>query len=392
MGAVEAVRMTTDSPLVLDHAVVSLPKAGEELCGDSVRIVKHDQATIVVLADGLGSGVKANILSTMTVRIAATLAERGLPVEDIVDTISRTLPVCKTRNLAYSTFTIVHIDAAGYARLVEFDNPPALLIRNGELVNLVRRKRRVGTHTVIEASFQLEEGDYLVLVSDGVIHAGIGGLVPLGWQWRNLADYLCRNAEAGETAYTMAHRVEKTVRHLYEGKLGDDSTVLVLRMRVPNQLTVLVGPPENPRDDAKVAHLFKQAAGNKVVCGGTTASIIAREWQAPLSVDLSSLSPDTPPSAHLPGVNLTTEGIITVSQALDHIKSNKPIRGDQGTSAKLAKILLAADAVHFIVGRAINPAHQNPSLGGRLALKFQVIEDLQRELKKQGKNVTVTCY
>jgi serine/threonine protein phosphatase PrpC len=324
MGAVEAVRMTTDSPLVLDHAVVSLPKAGEELCGDSVRIVKHDQATIVVLADGLGSGVKANILSTMTVRIAATLAERGLPVEDIVDTISRTLPVCKTRNLAYSTFTIVHIDAAGYARLVEFDNPPALLIRNGELVNLVRRKRRVGTHTVIEASFQLEEGDYLVLVSDGVIHAGIGGLVPLGWQWRNLADYLCRNAEAGETAYTMAHRVEKTVRHLYEGKLGDDSTVLVLRMRVPNQLTVLVGPPENPRDDAKVAHLFKQAAGNKVVCGGTTASIIAREWQAPLSVDLSSLSPDTPPSAHLPGVNLTTEGIITVSQALDHIKSNKP--------------------------------------------------------------------
>lgn len=378
--------------LLLEKATVSLPKVGEELCGDSVRIVQQGDSTIAVLADGLGSGVKANILSTMTARIAATLFERGLPLEAVVDTISRTLPVCKVRNLAYSTFSIAQVNSDGACYMVEFDNPPAIVIRDGELLPIRRQERNIAGHKLTEATVNLLEDDYLVIVSDGVVHAGIGALVPLGWQWENLAGYLCRNATAMETAHTMAHRVEKTVRHLYEGKPGDDATVLVMRVRRPTGLTVVVGPPVEPANDKVVARVLQEAPGMKVVCGGTTAGIIAREWDVALHVDLATLDPDTPPLAHIPGVDLTTEGIITVSQALDLMRSGKPLRDTKGTAARLARMLLSADDVHFVVGRAINPAHQNPGLGGRLALKFQVITELQRELEKQGKTVTMTCF
>jgi serine/threonine protein phosphatase PrpC len=377
---------------VIEHAVVSMPKAGEELCGDSTQIVSRGDATIAVLADGLGSGVKASILSTMTTRIAATLFDKGLPLDAVVDTLSSTLPVCKVRNLAYSTFTIVVVEAGRAAYLAEFDNPPAILVRDGEFVELERCARQIGDHAVTEASVQLEEDDFLVIVSDGVVHAGIGGLIPLGWRWDNVAEYVRRNSVHQETALNLARRVEKTCRHLYEDKPGDDATVLVMRPRRPSSLTMVVGPPENPKDDVTVAELLREAGGVRVVCGGTTASLIAREWQVPLRVDLDTIGPEEPPLAHMPGVNLTTEGIITISRALDLLKSGKPLSERKEAPYRLARLLAKADDVHFVIGRAINPAHQNPSLGGRLALKFQVIEELRRELVAQGKHVTTTCF
>ncbi|NLN18855.1 MAG: serine/threonine-protein phosphatase [Firmicutes bacterium] len=378
--------------IVIEHAVVCIPKDGEELCGDSTQVISRGDATIAVLADGLGSGVKASILSTMTTRIAATLFDKGLPLDAVVDTLSSTLPVCKVRNLAYSTFTIVLIEAGRAAYLAEFDNPPAILVRDGELVELVRHERRIGDHAVTEASVELEEDDFLVVVSDGVVHAGIGGLIPLGWRWENVAEYVRRNSVHMESALDLARRLEKTCRHLYEGKPGDDATVLVMRPRRPVSLTMVVGPPEDPNDDARVAELLREASGMKVVCGGTTASLIAREWQVPLRIDLDTMSPDDPPLAHMPGVNLTTEGIITISRTLDLLKSGRRIEDRREAPYRLARLLMQADDIHFVIGRAINPAHQNPDLGGRLALKFQVIEELRRELVARGKHVRTTCF
>lgn len=392
MSVATVLPASDEREFVVEHAVVSIPKVGEELCGDSVQVVSQEDATIAVLADGLGSGVKASILSTMTTRIAATLFDKGLSLDAVVDTLSSTLPVCKVRNLAYSTFTIAVVEPGRALYLAEFDNPPAILVRDGELVEMERWERRIHNYVIKEASVELEEDDFLVIVSDGVVHAGIGGLVPLGWRWDNVADYVCRNSVQQETAMGLARRLEKTCRHLYEDEPGDDATILIMRSRQPSSLTMVVGPPEDPVYDAHVAELLRQARGLKVVCGGTTASLIAREWQVPLHVDLDTIEPDEPPLGYMPGVNLTTEGIITVSRTLDLIKSGKSLRSLDGAPARLAKMLLGADDIHFIIGRAINPAHQNPSLGGRLALKFQVIEELQRELIAQGKQVTTTCF
>ena len=96
--------------LCADIGYKSINHYGEELCGDHVDIVEESEnSTVIVLADGLGSGVKASILSTLTSKIISTMMAAGLSIEDCVSTIAATLPVCSVRGVAYSTFTIMHI-------------------------------------------------------------------------------------------------------------------------------------------------------------------------------------------------------------------------------------------------------------------------------------------
>jgi len=378
--------------LVVEHSLINLAKSGEELCGDCVQLAKRNGSTVAVLADGLGSGVKANILATLTARIAATMSKHGFPLEDVVDTLTRTLPECRTRKLAYSTFTIVQIADDGMTYLAEFDNPPVIVLHDGELLPLKRSERNIDGHHVAETRVQLNDGDFVVAVSDGVVNAGLGRITPLGWSWDYLAGFLCRNVDENETAQELALRIERTCRQLYGGHLQDDTTALVMKVRTPVTVMLVVGPPENKRDDAKMAALLQQYSGRRVVCGGTTAQIIAREWSAPIRVDIPIEDISVPPLAHIPGVDLTTEGIITISQTLGYIRNNNLLIGNNSTPARLARLLLGADDIHFVVGRAINPAHQNPALGGGLALKLKVIEELQREMEALGKKVQVTCF
>ncbi len=97
----------------MESGNVSLFKKGEELCGDMVEKIYHDDAYTLVLADGLGSGVKANVLSTLTSKIIGTMMADGQPIEDCVATIVETLPVCSVRQVAYSTFTILQVRRNG---------------------------------------------------------------------------------------------------------------------------------------------------------------------------------------------------------------------------------------------------------------------------------------
>ena len=152
---------------VVECVYKSLNHKGEELCGDKVEIVRTKNSDILVLADGLGSGVKANILSTLTSKIIATMIQEGAPLEDTVETISSTLPLCSVRHLAYSTFSILEISHDGEAHLVEFDNPACFCLRKGELIRPPFVKREIAGKEIRESFFRVELGDYYVLVSDG---------------------------------------------------------------------------------------------------------------------------------------------------------------------------------------------------------------------------------
>ena len=169
---------------------MSLNKHGEELCGDNVVIARRPDSVIMVLSDGLGSGVKANILATLTTKIAATMLEMGASLEEVVETVGHSLPVCQVRDLAYSTFTILQIFSDGRVYLAEFDNPAVFYLHRGELTEIPKTERYIGDKKVKEARFQAEIGDFLVAISDGVVHAGIGGVLNLGWQWSNVARFL----------------------------------------------------------------------------------------------------------------------------------------------------------------------------------------------------------
>ena len=158
----------------IESGYVSLSKHGEELCGDRVEIINGDDSVTMVLADGLGSGVKANILATLTSKIIGTMIANGLGIGDAVETIAQTLPVCSQRKIAYSTFSILKAENNGEASLIQYDNPSALFLRDGKCIDYDVKQVEVHGKNILESHFTLRKNDMFLLISDGVVHAGVG--------------------------------------------------------------------------------------------------------------------------------------------------------------------------------------------------------------------------
>ncbi len=375
----------------------SLIKTGEELCGDNVTVLRTPKSLITVLSDGLGSGVKANILATLTGKIASTMLENGSTLEEVVQTLIQTLPVCKIRGLAYATFTVVQIFTDGSLYIAESDNPELLFFRAGKRYILPRKQSQIEGKVIYESSFKLIEDDILVLFSDGVINAGIGGIRPLGWQIEEIASeieaiFLNKNTTA--TPKEIATHIRDRSQEYYRSHIGDDATVICLKVRQPRQLNLAIGPPVDKAKDKEYVKHFILKEGLKVTCGGTTATLVARELGRELKVNFDG-SRQTPPTGSIDGIDLVTEGIVTLCKTLDLIKE---VEGDpvyiqaHDGAAELARMLLKADKVYFQVGQAINPAHQNPNLPQNLALKNQVVRELCSYLQVLGKEIDISFY
>ena len=387
--------------LFVDAAWESLNHYGEELCGDKVEFIRRDDYFLMVLADGLGSGVKANILSTLTSKIIATMLSNGATLTDAVETIASTLPVCSERGVAYSTFTIVKIELNGSVYLAEFDNPSLVLFHEDILTSIQRDELQIEGKTIYTSSFTVEPDDMLITFSDGVVHAGVGRLLDLGWQYDNIVSYLCENLLPGMSPRAIVKRLLASVNTLYMDKPGDDSTVCAMRVKPSTPLTVMVGPPMNSELDKVVVDKLMRSGGIKVVCGGTTSQIVSKVTGRKLEVLIDYENPAVPPTARIPGIDLVTEGVLTVGKALDYIKEyTSADNHDAGFmlnkkdgATQLAKYLLEdCTEIRFLVGQALNPAHQNPGMPVSLGLKLNLIKDLASELEKSGKKVTMEFF
>lgn len=376
--------------MYLETGSFQLKKWGEELCGDSIQLTRDSGRVVAVLSDGLGSGVKANILSTLTSKIIITMLSGGASLAEVVETVSKTLPVCQERHLAYSTFTVARVEPDGEAQIVEFDNPSVIVVQKGKRQELEFQEYQLAGKRIRESKIKLSEDDYLVLISDGIVHAGAGGILNLGWQWQEVANYTERLCASGNEAQDVAEWLGRATEQLYEGKPGDDATIVVLRGRKSRSATIAVGPPLRMEEDAILASTLAIAPGKKVICGGTTSQIIAREWGRELEVDLSDPG-ELPPTGKLAGVDLVTEGVITLAQAKQMLE-NGEFTDDLDGASRLVKILNKSDEITFLVGRAINPAHQNPNFPLDLGLKSQLVRELAQQLEKMNKAVTVKYF
>ena len=387
----------------VDEIHESLNHFGEELCGDKVEVVRQDDGFVMVLADGLGSGVKANILSTLTSKIIATMLSEGGTLDDAVSTITATLPVCSERNLAYSTFTIITVDKEGYTSITEFDNPLCVVYRDDKPFYVHREQIDVFGKNIYVSNFQAETGDKIVSFSDGVVHAGVGSLLDLGWMYDNVVKYVDDIVKKGNNIRSILRDILNTVSSFYLDKPGDDSTVSVIEFKKSVKGTIMVGPPMRKDLDHEVVSKLVNSEGYKIVCGGTTSQIVANELNEEVEVMIDYESPQLPPTAVIKGIDLVTEGVLTLGKAVQILQEMNDedtetrlksfaIHKKDGAS-KLAKMLCEeCTDVSFLVGRAINPAHQNPDLPISLNLKLQLVKECAAQLEKMGKRVNITYY
>ena len=389
------------SNLCPDIGYLSVNHFGEELCGDHVDVVSGgDGSKVIVLADGLGSGVKASILSTLTAKIISTMLAAGMDLEDCVSTIAATLPVDAQRGVAYSTFTILHLKSNQTAELIQFDNPLAVLIRDGSSVDYPRTEINVDGKRIFRSILRLQEEDVFLLMSDGCPHAGIGTAYNFGWRREDIIDFMEPLTVVGYTAKTLATLLVNECFQLYGGQPGDDATACVVRVRRRTPMNLLFGPPANRDDANRMMSLFFSKEGKHIICGGTTASIAANYLGKPLVTTLDYVAKDVPPISKLESVDLVTEGIITVNKVLtyakDYLRDNLSYEQwnfQNDGASQIARLLFEeATDINFYVGRAINPAHQDPRLPINFSIKMNLVEELSACLEQMGKRIKVSYF
>ena len=260
--------------LCTDIGFMSVNKFGEQLCGDHVEVIdQSDDSHVVVLADGLGSGVKASILSTLTSTIISTMVANGMSLESCVDTIAATLPICEVRKVAYSTFTIVRTIDNREAEIIQYDNPKLILLRDGKSFDYPQTETKIDGKTIYKTKIDLHENDFLVFTSDGAIWAGVGTTMNFGWQREEIVEFLEKMVRPDFTAKTVSSLLLDECCRLYGGKPGDDTTVCTVKIRRRKSVNLLFGPPRDPKDVNKMMTLFFAKEGKHIVSGGTTSTL-----------------------------------------------------------------------------------------------------------------------
>lgn len=379
----------------------SLIKYGEELCGDHIDLVKpDDDNTVIVLADGLGSGVKACILSTLTSKIISTMMANNIPIEECEKTIAATLPVCNVRKLAYSTFTIICIRRSEEAEIIQYDNPNIILLRDGKNYELPLTTVITGGKTILRSKISLQENDTFFAMSDGAIHAGIGQELNFGWERENIISYMEMMYDSGYPAKTLTTILLDKCRDLYGGQPRDDTTVCTIKIRKRVPMSLMVGPPANPDDLRRMHSLFFAKNGKHIICGGTTSKLAAAYLHKKVIPGFEYIDPEIPPIAKIDGVDLVTEGIITLNKVLenarDYLDDNDTYDkwGTRRDGASLISRMLFEEAtdINFFVGKAINPAHQDPNLPITFSVKMQLIDELTKKLEAMGKRIKVSYF
>ncbi|WP_310604915.1 SpoIIE family protein phosphatase [Anaerosporobacter sp.] len=386
----------------VDVSYKSLNKHHEELCGDKVEILKTENSNIIILADGMGSGVKANILATLTSKILGTMFLNGAKIDECVETIVNTLPVCQVRQVAYSTFSILQIFHDGTAYLVEFDNPSCVFIREEKIIKLPFTERIIADKKIRECRFDVKLNDCFVLMSDGVIHAGVGQILNFGWTWDHMAEYTLESTKKTLSASRLASILSKACDDLYMQTPGDDTTIAVARIIDRKVVHIFTGPPQKKEDDEVLMEEFMSGDAQRIVCGGTSANIVSRVLNREIRTSLNYIDPEIPPTANIDGFRLVTEGVLTLNRAVTLMKQYVEDEIDEyffmeldkeNGGSSLAKVLIEeCTTLKLFVGKAINIAHQNPNLPFDLSIRMHLIELLMEYMKKMGKDVEVKYY
>jgi len=367
---------------------------GERICGDvfQYRYIREEDRVIAVLSDGMGHGVKANMLATLASTMALNFTREHKDVDRIADIIMNTLPVCSQRKISYATFTIIDIESTGKISILEYDNPPVIVLRNDKLLEtetttIRLEKVRHAGKSLRKYSFIPRKEDRIIMCSDGVTQSGMGSdAYPFGWERENVINYI-RNLIKGDKSISADALSGKivTMAHKNDGyRAKDDISCAVIYFREPRKLLLCTGPPYQKDKDKELALKVKEFKGKVIISGGTTADIIARELNRPVTDNLVFEDPELPPESFIQGIDLVTEGILTLQKVNEILKTySNSVKLGKGPADKIVKLFMESDEIHFIIGTRINIAHQDPSLPVDLEIRRTVVKRIARLLEEK---------
>ncbi|MDR0524976.1 MAG: serine/threonine-protein phosphatase [Spirochaetaceae bacterium] len=402
--------MTPENPaldMFIETASYQVKKKGESAPGDVFLSQKsRSGARIVsVLSDGLGSGVKANVLASLTATMLSKFVLMDIPPGRAAEIMIDSLPVCRERGLAYATFTLVDARHDMSARIIEYENPPLFILRNGELLTLEkervpieRKKKNTGpqNETLFLSNLSALPGDRIIFFSDGVTQAGMGGDAhPAGWGIGNARNRVITAVRSNPSISAMALAQALVQSAEYADRKGpkDDISCAVVYFRKPRDLLVLTGPPFRPESDREFVRFFSEFPGRKIISGGTTGQIIARGLGRTITGDTTAYSGDQPPAAKMEGADLVCEGILTLGTVAEELSAGSAAQsGAPSPSARIRELLLDSDRITFLVGTKINEAHQDPSMPVELEIRRNVVKRIAELLEETYMKAVVIRY
>lgn len=378
--------------------IVSLNKKKEKICGDYYTIITDpdSDSTVMVLSDGLGSGVKANILATLTAEMLSIMIARKVNIRTAVKAVADTLPVCSVRNLAYATFTVM-VAEENEICLLQYDNPDVILLRNGKNVEYYRDILMFGEKEIHQSYFQFREGDMLIFMSDGVTNAGMGKTTYAGWGREEVVGFCEQHYRDGMSAQEMSSAIADAGLALNLDETDDDLTVLTVAAMKKNIVNIMVGPPADREDDRSYFETFFQKEGMRVVCGGTTAKLVADYLQTEVAGLPDSGTEEVPAMSEIKGIDLVTEGLLTLEKLVDYYDDfqedrtyfNQIIKKKDG-AAELFRVLFAeATEINFFFGNALNDNYTSLHIDREKKKKMAL--ELIDHLKAEGKKVKI-CF
>ena len=367
---------------------------GERICGDVFlyRYLKEEDRVVAVLSDGMGHGVKANILATLTATMALNFTREHKEVDRIAEIIMNTLPVCSERKISYSTFTIVDIESSGRANILEYDNPTTIILRGTEIFDpswktVTLDKGKNAGKILKTCTFTPSKEDRIIFCSDGVAQSGMGSeAFPFGWGRDEIANYASTlvKSEASMSAMTLSGKIV-TMAHKNDAyKAKDDISCATIYFREPRKLLICTGPPYEKEKDRDLALKVKDYDGKVILSGGTTADIVARELNKTIIDELIFEDPELPPESFIEGIDLVTEGILTLQKVNEILKRyNNSVKLGKGPADKIVRLIMESDEIHFIIGTRINIAHQDPNLPVDLEIRRTVVKRIARLLEEK---------
>ena len=385
----KTIQMIGEIPI--DFGKVSLNKKKEKICGDYYTIITEPESAVLVLSDGLGSGVKANILATLTAKMLSIMIAGKVAIRTAVKAVADTLPVCRVRNLAYATFTVM-VAQENEICLLQYDNPDAILLRNGKSIDYRRDIQMFEEKEIHQSYFQFQEGDMLILMSDGVTNAGMGKTTYGGWGREEVVKFCEQRWRKEISAQEMASAIGNAGLDLNLEETDDDLTVLVMKGMKKKMVNIMVGPPADREDDRSYFETFFQKEGMHVVCGGTTAKLVADYLHTKVINISDSGSEDVPAMSEIKGIDLVTEGLLTLQKLMEYYEDfsedrlyfNRLIKKKDG-AAELFRILFTESTeINFFFGNALNENYTALHIDRekKKELALELIDNLEAEGKK----------